>query len=260
MNQKLQIKGLWVPLVTPFYEGNFDGESLVNLIKKIEPDVDGFVPCLSSGEGNKMGNELWEKVLKTVSENTTKPIAVGILRDTIEEMTFLSQIAKHYGCIAITLPLQGENDSEQQRFCKEISDKSALPIILYNTEKIHISDPEVLIDISKNENILALKDSSQNKEFFSGAIKIKREGKINISILQGMENQLLESVGCDGYLISLANAEPRLCKEMLDSPSGELNGKIMEHWNEYDLAADNWYVGIKKVLAFRGIIKSAELI
>ena len=258
MNQKLQIKGLWVPLITPFYRGEFDRASMINLMKEIEPFVDGLVPCLSSGEGEKMTNQLWEEILKTVAENTDKPVAVGILRNSIAEIAALSEKAKQYGCIAIAVTMQGENDDDRKRFSEEISLRSALLVILYNTEKVHISDTDTLVDISHNENIVALKDSSQNQEFFNEALQVKREGKLSLSILQGMENQLLESAGCDGYLISLANVEPKLCKDMFLKPSPELNDQIMEKWGGLNLASENWFVGIKESLASRGIIKSSE--
>jgi 4-hydroxy-tetrahydrodipicolinate synthase len=260
MKEKLQIKGVWAPLVTPFDQGKFDSISMINLIKEIEPLVDGFVPCLSSGEGSKMSDELWGEVLKTVVQNTQKPVVVGILRDSIAEIISLSKIAKSSGCVAIVAPLQGSSSEEQRSFCKEVSDKSALPVVIYNTEKKHIDSPDNLIAISKNENIISLKDSSQNQKFFDAIVQMKKNKIIDMSIFQGMENQLLESVGCDGYLISLANVEPQLCKEMFNNPSEGLNQEIMKKRDEFSLASEDWFVGIKKALAFRGVIKSAELI
>ncbi len=260
MNPKSQIRGLWVPLVTPFYGGEFDSQSMIKLIKTIEPSIDGFVACLSSGEGGEMSNVLWEEVLKTVTQNASKPVAVGVLRNTISEIVYCSVIAKKYGCLAITVAIQGNSMEKQKVFCKEISDKSALPVILYNTVENHIDDTEELLTISKNENIIALKDSSQNQKFFNDAVRTKKERKMNMSILQGMENQLLESVGCDGFLVALANVEPKLCRDMFTNPSRELNEKIMEKWNKLNLASETWYIGIKEALNFRGIIKSPELI
>ncbi len=260
MKTILQIKGLWVPLITPFYKRQFDKESLIKLIKETEPYVDGFVPCLSSGEGEKMSVELWEDVIQTVAENISKPIAAGILNVSHEKIKELSKKAHKLGCIAVVIPLQGHDSDAQRKFCREISDRSVLPIILYNTEKINIHTLDMLLDINRNQKIIAIKDSSQNQNFFDEMLKSKKEGRINISILQGMENKLLESRGCDGYLISLANVEPKLCREMFNNPSMELNNKIMNKWDTFNLASETWYIGIKDALASRGIITSAELI
>ncbi len=135
-----------------------------------------------------------------------------------------------------------------------------MPVVLYNTEKIHINDIDALVEIAGYKNIVAIKDSSRNQNFFDEMLRLKREGKIDVSILQGMENQLLESAGCDGYLIALANLEPKLCQEMLHLSSKELNNQIMKKWDEFNLGSETWYVSVKEALASRGIIKSSELI
>lgn len=260
MAMGLQINGLWVPLITPFFQGQLDEESLVKLVKAIEPHIDGFVPCLSSGEGGKMTDALWESVVKIVIENTDKPVAVGILNPSMEKILELSEKAKILGCVAVVVPLQGDDIQSKKSFCKELSNKSYLPIILYNTEKVHIDSVEDLVDLTKGSSIISLKDSSQNKSFFKAMVQIKKEGRTRLSVLQGMENQLLESVGCDGFLLALANVEPELCKNMLSNPSKELNDEVMRQWDELDLASDTWYVGVKQALFSRNIIKSLELI
>ena len=260
MQIPLQIRGLWVPIITPFFQGQLDEESLIALIKDMDPNVDGFVPCLSSGEGGKMNDALWERVVTIVVRNTNKPVAAGILHSAMEKIVKLSEKAKALGCIAVAIPLQGESAEDQKNFCKEISDNSHLPIILYNTEKVHIDSADTLIEIAQNASIISLKDSSQNDNFFQEALRIKREGKATLSLLQGMENKLLSSAGCDGYLISLANVEPVLCKNLLNNPSEALNDEVMKRWDEFNLASETWYVGIKKALFSRGKIKSAELI
>jgi 4-hydroxy-tetrahydrodipicolinate synthase len=255
-----EIKGLWVPLITPFNEGKLDVESLVKLVKSIESAVDGFVPCLSSGEGDQMTEEVWRNVLNVVLKNTEKPVVAGILNPSLEKIADLSVIAKSLGCVAVAIPLQRVNTKERKEFCKEISQSSALPIILYNTEKINFDDVEDIRELSQYKNIVAIKDSSQNQGFFKKLVEAKKQGEVGISILQGMENQLFESAGCDGYLISLANVDPELCKEMFEHPSEERNAKIMEYWEYLNLASESWYMGIKNALVSKNVIKSAELI
>jgi 4-hydroxy-tetrahydrodipicolinate synthase len=260
MSQKLPIKGLWVPLITPFYQDSLDGPSLIKLIKETESFVDGFITCLSTGEGEKADDLLWESIVRIVTNNTNKPVAAGILRSSIGEIVDLSKVAKRYGCVAIAVTIQGDTARAQENFSREVSEKSALPVVLYNTQKSHMDDAGTLMAISKNENIIALKDSSQNQKFFDEAVGLNKKGGIDISILQGMENQLLNSTGADGFVLSLANAEPKLCKQMFVHPTKELNAQIMQKWEELNLASETWYVGIKEVLESRGIIKSAELI
>jgi Dihydrodipicolinate synthase/N-acetylneuraminate lyase len=74
-------------------------------------------------------------------------------------------------------------------------------------------------------NIVAIKDSSGDDRFFSQVLTMKPE--LKMSVLQGVENKLLQSKGCDGYMISLSNVEPSLCRNMLDNPSISLNNEIL---------------------------------
>ena len=240
------INGLWIPLLTPFFNGALDQDSLHTLIKKLEPYADGFVPCLATGEGEYMSNELWIEVIKFVSESTEKPIVAGILRQDVKEIKTLSEVAKAQGCVAVVIPIQ------------EVSADSALPAILYNTETKPIKDLTILIELSQNKNIIAIKDSSRDQKFFDEMVTAKKEGKINLTILQGMENQLLASAGCDGYLIALANIEPQLCNEMFEHPSKDLNDVIMQKWDEYGLDSERYYLNLKQILAKRGEFKSPE--
>ena len=54
MKKENNIVGLFVPLVTPIYKGKFDGTSMKKLVKFLDSTVDGYIPCLSSGEGKRL--------------------------------------------------------------------------------------------------------------------------------------------------------------------------------------------------------------
>jgi 4-hydroxy-tetrahydrodipicolinate synthase len=257
---KQEIHGLWVPLLTPFYQGEFDGESMISLLKNIDPFIDGYVPCLNSGEGSQMADELWEEVVTFVIAHTNKPVAVGIFKGTIPEIVQQIEKAKLLGCKAVVIPVQGTDEDEMISFCNEVSSKSSLPVIIYNTEKTSIKTIEGFKKIAGYPNIVAVKDSSGNASLFQELVRSKSSGELDLSLLQGMENQLLESAGADGFLISLANIDPELSKNMLKTPTQEMNAKVMEKWDEYDLASETWFMNLKKILTARGVLKSAEAI
>ncbi len=256
----MQITGLWIPLVTPMYHGKFDSDSMRDLMNTVEPHVDGYVPCLSSGEGGLLSDSQWIEVVKTVRAKTTKPVIAGIKRKEIKSIIRLARSAEKLGCEAVVIPVPFNSDDKNIMFFKKISEEVSLPIIIYNTETTALKSVRAIREVDRIENIIAIKDSSKNMDLFTKLIKLRKIGKLRMSVLQGMENQLLESIGCDGYLISLANTEPKLCNDMFGTPSAELNRQIMEKWEELDLASKTWYVGIKKALASRGIIRSPELI
>jgi 4-hydroxy-tetrahydrodipicolinate synthase len=252
------VKGLWVPLLTPLNEGKFDKTSALTLLKNIEPYADGFVPCLSSGEGSKMNKELWEEVVGFIVQNTSKPVAAGILKNDLQDILRICEKAKQLGCFAVVVPTQGSSDEERQEFCKNVSEQISLPLIVYTTEKSAITTLDSIKKLATYPNVIGIKDSLGNQSFFNEMVKARKAGMLDLSVLQGMENQLLQSAGCDGFLISLANIEPQLCRDMLEHPTEELNGKVMQKWDELNLASDEWYVYIKKALFENKVITSPE--
>jgi dihydrodipicolinate synthase/N-acetylneuraminate lyase len=251
----MKITGLWIPLITPLYQGSFDELSLKNLIKATQDYADGYAIGLSSGEAQKLSEEIWKNAVRCAVATTDKPIIVGIWAIDREKIVSLSEWAKSLGCAAVVVPATGENDAEIIKFFGELDQKIALPIIVYNTEKNAIHSVESLREIDHLKNIIAIKDSSGDDRFFSQVLAEK--SNLKISVLQGLENKLLKSKGCDGYLISLGNIEPQLCREMFENPTPENNEKVMKKFWEYNLGGE-WYITIKALLYSRGTIRSAE--
>ena len=251
----MKITGLWIPLITPLYHGKFDEQSAKKLIETTQEFTDGYVVGLSSGEGEELSNEMWNEAISCVVSLTNKPVAVGILGKDIKQIISLADTAKKLGCVAIVIPAAGENEEEIVKFFTELDSKTSLPIIIYNTEKSSVHSVENLMRLDILKNVVAIKDSSGDANFFSEVIAQK--DKFKMSVLQGMENQLLQSKGCDGYLISLGNVEPQLCKAMLENSTEENNQKILVKFWEYNLGGE-WYITLKALLYSREIIRSAE--
>jgi len=251
----MKITGLWIPLITPLYHGKFDEQSAKKLIETTQEFTDGYVVGLSSGEGDELSGEMWQEAISCAISSTNKPVAAGILGKSIEQIISLSETAKKLGCIAVVIPAAGKSEEEIVKFFSNLDSKTSLPIIVYNTEKSSIHSIENLVRLDNSKNIIAIKDSSGDQKFFSEAIS--QNDKLKMSVLQGMENQLLQSKGCDGYLISLGNVEPQLCKTMFENPTEENNQKVLAKFWEYNLGGE-WFITLKALLYSRGIIRSAE--
>jgi 4-hydroxy-tetrahydrodipicolinate synthase len=256
MNKEI-VKGLYVPLITPMLYGVFDKESMSKLIKSVDQYVDGYVPCLSSGEGQILSNGQWKEVVEFVRTQTDKPLFPGIKREKIEDSVLLEKVAVELKCDGVTIPVPfkdwGDNKSYFDKFLADTSSK----IMIYNTENAFISELENLKDLDVNDRIVAIKDSSMNKGFFVEICKSRISQDLSMTVLQGMEHQLDVSEGCDGFLISLLNIEPGLVREMFEKPSDETNKKILDIFWKYNLGG-NWYVTLKALLFEKKIIRSAE--
>lgn len=257
MKNRNNMTGLFVPLVTPFYRGEFDEVSMKKLIKSLDASVDGYIPCLSSGEGKKLSVKEWEIMIKSVCSSTKKPVFAGILRESEKEVFSLIQRANKLPCTGIVVPTLYDTDEENFEHLKQVSGKSSKLILFYNTEEHPFKTVAILKKLDSLSRIVAVKDSSMNMAFFRKLITLKRQSKLRINIFQGMEHLLLQSAGCNGYVISLLNTEPKLCKTMFQKQDKFTNDKIKANFWKQNLGG-NWYISLKAILYERGVIRSAE--
>lgn len=248
--QKNKVQGVYSALVTPFYKGKFDAESMEKLVRSLNPFVDGYAPCLSTGEGDKLTLSEWEAVVKTVRNSTSKPIYAGIKAK--KNIAAFVKKAKSLGCAGVVLPIPKTNIIGH---FDELA--SQMPIVLYNTEDSPVVSVEMIRKLDEVDRIIAIKDSSMNIAFFRKLLALRKEGKLRMSILQGMEHLFFESAGCDGYMTSLPNVEPKLCNDMFLNPTKATDEKVKELFWKYNLGG-KWFVTIKALLYARSIIRSSE--
>ncbi len=252
-----KITGLWVPLVTPMYRGEFDMASMAKLIDSVDEYADGYVPCLSSGEGQFLSNEQWHEVVMSVRNKTKKLVVPGIKRENIGEIVSLEHIATELKCDGVAIPVPYKEWEQNKKYFEQLLQATTLPIVIYNTETAFISDVANLKELDRSGRIVAIKDSSMDRKFFAAICSAKVSGELSMSVLQGMEHHLDVPQGCDGYLVSLLNVEPGLVEEMYKNSSAENNKKILDIFWKYNLGG-NWFVTLKALLFERGIIRSAE--
>lgn len=253
----IALTGVYVPLVTPFYRGQFDPKSLAQLIEQLSPHVAGFVPCLSSGEGQLLSDSDWEAVIRMTRQQTQKPVIAGVKRDRLEDTLRLSAKAAEIGCDAVILPVPCSDEDKVVEYFETVAEAIALPIVLYNTEEHSVQTAAGIRRLEAIPRIIGIKDSSMNQPFFEALCKLRYGGDLRLSVLQGFEHLLKVPAGCDGYLIALANLEPELCQRMFQKNSVEIAAEIEELFWRYNLGGD-WFVSMKALLAARQMIRSAE--
>jgi 4-hydroxy-tetrahydrodipicolinate synthase len=254
---KENMKGLFVPLLTPMKYGQFDKRSMKKLIQSVEQNVNGFVPCLSTGEGNVLSDDQWLEVVSFVKSCTDKPVIAGIKRDSLEDVIKLANKAESVGCEGFIAPVPSNDWNSTKQHFDELINQTNLPFVIYNTETAHIDSLENLKELDGTDRVVSIKDSSMNREFFAEMCQARLSGNLTMTVLQGMEHQLDVPKGCDGYLVSLLNIEPELVREMFEHPTKETQKKIYQKFMQYNLGSD-WYITEKAVLLGRGVIDSAE--
>lgn len=209
-----RFEGVHVAIVTPFtdsYEVDYQRlHELCNWL--IDEGVNGLVPVGSLGEYATLTVEERSKVVETVVKAANKrvTVTVGSGAPSTKQAVQWVQHAKDIGADAIMAlppinyrPLRNEIIAHY----KDLS-KVGLPIIAYNNPLDYPTDltPELLKEISKFENVVAVKE-------FSG--DIRRVHKIleetDLEVLTGVDNLAMEGplCGATGWIAGVPNALPR---------------------------------------------------
>ena len=212
-----QLRGLWLPLVTPFRGGELDETSLRRLVRHYAAlPVDGLILAATSGEGMSLGmSELERLVAITRAEISASrryiPICLG-----------LSGASTHKMCDALdetaAWPIDGyliaspyyTRPSQRgllQHFTA-LADHASWPLVLYNIPyRTAVSiDNATLLKLAEHPNIAGMKDCGANRE---QSIDLLRRRPSGFRVLTGEDAEYHNALvdGADGAILLSAHVE-----------------------------------------------------
>ncbi|MFC3149671.1 dihydrodipicolinate synthase family protein [Litoribrevibacter euphylliae] len=261
-------KNVLIPLITPINEDNQVCEySVKALIDRSKEFVEGYIPCLTSGEGWKLSEEQWcDMVRYTIKHAPHHNVITGIEKPTTLEVMHFAKLANTLGAdgIIITSPF-GESVSQEEIFLHYQSLHDLFPRDLYIYNESELSNnkttPETLIKISELSNVVGIKESSNSDEFNAIRALLQANG---LKVYQGWENRIVDDELADGNICSLSNLYPKLCLQATQNESpkvkSELKSEINTLCERHQLFAEDWYAYIKQFLNKAGVISSSSCI
>lgn len=212
-----QLQGLWLPLVTPFRDGELDETSLCRLVRHYaDGPVDGLILAATSGEGMTLGIAELERVVALVRAEISEsgrylPICLGLsgastrkMLDTLDE-TAAWPIDGYL--IASPYYLRPSQRGLQQHF-KALADHASWPIVLYNIPyrtAVNLTN-ETLLELAQHPNIVGLKDCCADR---AQSIDLLRRRPAGFRVLTGEDAQYYEALGdgADGAILLSAHIE-----------------------------------------------------
>lgn len=253
--------GIIAPLVTPIDEqGNVCQKSVKNLIDYLSSHVQGIMPALSSGEGWKLSKQQWlDMVLFSKQYADNLPVLAGLLAKNTEDVIDRLQLIEKSDIDAVVISTPFQKDISQQEIWehyRQIRQATNIPLFIYNEKEISGNEIEfdTLTKIFSLEGVVGIKESSGSIELTKSLISA------NYPVFQGWENLCYVSRNCQGYILPLANLEPRLCWEMFDHPTEDKQAQIDSFCQTYDLFSFTWFAFLKKELFRREIITNDTII
>lgn len=210
----MKFEGIITPMLTPFNDQQeINYEATRQLIHHlIAHGVKGLFILGSNGEFHVLDDEEKIAFAKFVIETTNHrvPVYVGTGGNSTASVIRLSKKMEELGADAISIITPyfiAPSDSELVEHYKKIANAVKLPIILYNIPKntgINLGY-QVVRELAKIQNILAIKDSSGDIDMIKQYLKAS-EGN-EFEVLVGSDSKMLEAftLGATGAVAGTSN-------------------------------------------------------
>jgi 4-hydroxy-tetrahydrodipicolinate synthase len=212
-----QLQGLWLPLVTPFRDGELDEASLRRLVEHYaRGHVDGFILAATSGEGMTLEMAELERIVTltraTIAEcRRTMPICLGLSgAGTAKLADMLDETANWPidGYLIASPYYLRPTQRGLLRHFSALADHASWPIVLYNIPyrtSVNLTN-ETLLRLAEHPNIVGLKDCGANRE---QSIELLRRRPPNFRVLTGEDAQYYDALtdGADGAILLAAHVE-----------------------------------------------------
>lgn len=267
------LHGLWLPLVTPFLDGELDEASLRRLVRHYaDLPVNGLILAATTGESLTLEPCETERLISTVRDELGKtmnlPICLGLsgsntraLSQTLEQTAAWPIDGYLISCPYYSRPSQ----RGLQVHFTTLADRACLPILLYNIPYrtgVNLGN-DAMLRLASHPGIVGLKDCSADRGQSLNLLRRRRSG---FAILTGEDAQYHEALvdGADGGILASAHIETEAFARVWQLHVADDRDGALACWLEIaDLArllfAEPSPAPIKYWLWRTGLIDSAEV-
>lgn len=219
--KKILFKGCGTAISTPFDENGVNFKEFERLIEdQIQSKVDAIIVCGTTGEASTMTTKEKIETMKCAvkTSNGRIPIIAGTGGNNTKQVIEYSKQVEKLGVDGLLIVTPYYNKCTQNGLIehyKEIAKNVSSPIILYNVPSrtgVNI-EPETCLELSKIENIVAIKEASGN---LSQVAEIAHLCGDNLNIYSGNDDQIVPvlSLGGIGVISVLSHVLPEYTHNM----------------------------------------------
>ena len=214
---RTRLHGLWLPLVTPFRDGELDEPSLRRLVRHYASGpLEGLILAATSGEGLTLGMAELEWIVALTRSEMAEgkryvPICLGLSGSHTRKMchTLDETAAWPIDGYLISSPYYSRPSQRglKQHFTA-LADHASWPIVLYNIPyrtSVNLAN-ETLLELAQHPNIVGLKDCCADR---AQSIDLLRRRPAGFRVLSGEDAQYYEALtdGADGAILLSAHIE-----------------------------------------------------
>lgn len=212
-----QLRGLWLPLVTPFRGGELDETSLRRLLRHyLALPVDGLILAATSGEGMSLSTSELERLVAVARAEISAsrryvPICLGLSGASTRKMCdALDETAGWLidGYLIASPYYTRPSQRGLLRHFTQLADHASWPLVLYNIPyrtAVDI-DNDTLLELARHPNIAGMKDCCADR---SRSIDLLRRRPAGFRVLTGEDAQYHNALvdGADGAILLSAHVE-----------------------------------------------------
>lgn len=268
-----QLRGLWLPLVTPFRNGAFDEASLRRLVRHYNSQaLNGLILAATTGESLTLEASETERLVFTVQDEVSRarkiPICLGLsgsntraLLDALDRTAGWPIDGYLISCPYYSRPSQ----HGMELHFGALADRAEHPVSLYNIPYrtgVNLGN-ETMLRLAGHPNIIGLKDCCANRD---QSLDLLRRRPDDFAVLTGEDAQYLEALsdGADGGILASAHVETGTFAEIRNLlAAGERDAALARWQTIADLTrllfAEPSPAPIKYWLWRTGLIESAEV-
>jgi len=267
----MKIEGVFVPLVTPFKNGEIDFNSYKRIVDYyISKGVSGIIPLATTGEIPTISENEFEEILeKTMEYNCNRvPVYVGVGgNNTSKVISRLKMVEKNkVNGILSVCPYYNRPDQRGifQHFLK-ISEATSLDVIIYNVPYRTGTNIEndTVYKLAEIENIVAIKDSCGDIRQTSNLLLNPPD---NFSILTGEDifYYTTLTLGGNGGILASAHLNTEEFIDIFNAVKNNNHQLALEKWRSLSKFIPHLFkepnpTPIKYCLNKLGIIDSPEV-
>ena len=267
----MKVKGLWVPVVTPFENEELAMVSYEKLVNHyINEGVHGLMPLGTTGETPTLSEKEYEEIVCKTMEviNGRVPVIIGLggncTRSVIDKLK-VAEKHKVQGILSVSPYYNRPDQRGIYEHFKKISESTDLDIVLYNIpyRTGRNMENETILRLSEEKNIVGVKDASGD---FNKTIELLLNKPDEFSVLSGEDNLFYSSLllGGDGGVTASAHLKTRDFIKVYDYIQNNDAKAALEIWKEISpmiplLFKEPNPTPIKYMLKKMGLINSDEV-
>jgi 4-hydroxy-tetrahydrodipicolinate synthase len=214
-----QLQGLWLPLITPFRNGQLDERSLRRLVRHYASGpIDGLILAATSGEGMSLAMQELERLVALVRTEAAAsrrylPLCLGLsgastgnMLDALDE-TAAWPIDGYL--IASPYYVRPSQRGLLQHFTA-LADHASRPLLLYNIpyrSAVNLTN-ETLLQLAAHPNIVGIKDCCADR---TQSIDFLQRRPAGFRVLTGEDAHYFDALsdGADGAILLSAHVETK---------------------------------------------------